>query len=161
MNDADALTEKQVEALELVCQHNQTKEIARILGISPRSVDQRLDGARQKLGAATRIEAARIYAARKRMPYRVTGEPPPVSLRPDIAPQAEPSRDGLRFEDAGAFNDRAPWDRPAPWRFPELRPRDMGAIARLAAMVILAIFLVLLVTLGLDLARSLGLMFRG
>lgn len=160
MRDTDTLTEKQAEALELVCQHHQTKEIARILGISPRSVDQRLDGARLKLGAATRVEAARLFAASRDIPQWCPGEPITVSNRGAVEPEKEPPRDELRFEDAGTFIDRAPWDRPAPWRIPELRPRDMGTVARLATMAALAVFLVLLVTLGLDLARSIGLMIR-
>lgn len=158
MNGADSLTEKQAEALELVCQHLQTKEIARILGISPRSVDQRIDAARQKLGAATRIEAARIYAAHSDIPYRLTGEPFPVPHSPASGQPQESPRDLMRFEDAGVFVERAPWDRTNPWRIPELEPRDLGTVARLITMVVLAVALLLLVTLGLDLSRSLGLM---
>lgn len=160
MDECDALTEKQAEALELVCQHLQTKEIARILGISPRSVDQRIDGARQKLGAATRIEAARIFAARKDIPYRITGEPFTVPAETGFGQPAPQPQDLMRFEDVGAFVEQAPWDRANLWRIPELEPRDFGTVARLVTMVILAVALLLLVTLGLDLARSLGLMIR-
>ena len=161
MSDIDSLTEKQAEALQLVCQHHQTKEIARKLGISPRSVDQRLDGARQKLGAATRIEAARIYAAQLAIPYRIPGEPFPVHQSPLPDPEATTPSDVARFEDSYAFDERAPWDGSQAWRFPELRPRDLGAVARLAIMVGMAILLLVLVMLGLDLSRSLGLLFSG
>lgn len=158
MSGADTLTEKQVEVLQLVCQHYQTKEIARILGISPRSVDQRIDGARRKLGAATRIEAAKIFAARETAPYRPTGEPFTVPPDSGFGRPRELPRDLTRFEDAGVFVERAPWDRASPWRIPEFEPRDLGVVARLVTMVVLAVALLLLVTLGLDMARSLGLM---
>lgn len=57
------LTEGQKACLRLVEQHHTSKEIARTLGISPFTVDQRLDAARRKLNAASRIEAAKIFAA--------------------------------------------------------------------------------------------------
>lgn len=60
MADANALTAKQAEVLELVYDGLNSKEIALRLGIAPATVDQRADGARRKLGASTRIEAARI-----------------------------------------------------------------------------------------------------
>jgi DNA-binding CsgD family transcriptional regulator len=62
------LTAKQIECLELVLQHRSSKQIAQTLGISPHTVDQRLDSARRKLGAATRQDAAMAYAASKAKP---------------------------------------------------------------------------------------------
>ena len=56
------LTEGQIACLRLVDEHRTSKEIARILGISPYTVDQRLSLARKKLGASSRIEAARLFA---------------------------------------------------------------------------------------------------
>lgn len=57
------LTEGQKACLRLVDEHHTSKEIARILGISPFTVDQRLDAARRKLRAVTRKDAAKIFAA--------------------------------------------------------------------------------------------------
>lgn len=57
------LTEGQKACLRLVDDHHTSKEIARILGISPFTVDQRLDAARRKLDAASRKDAAKIFAA--------------------------------------------------------------------------------------------------
>lgn len=59
------LSEGQIACLRLVDEHRTSKEIARILGISPYTVDQRLNLARKKLNAASRIEAARIFAERE------------------------------------------------------------------------------------------------
>ena len=57
------LTEGQKACLRLVVQHHTSKEIGRTLGISPFTVDQRLDAARRKLNAASRKDAAMIFAA--------------------------------------------------------------------------------------------------
>lgn len=57
------LTEGQKACLRLVDDHHTSKEIARILGISPFTVDQRLDAARRKLQAVSRRDAAKIFAA--------------------------------------------------------------------------------------------------
>ncbi len=57
------LTEGQKACLRLVVQQQTSKEIARVLGISPFTVDQRLDAARRKLNAASRKDAAKLFAA--------------------------------------------------------------------------------------------------
>jgi DNA-binding CsgD family transcriptional regulator len=57
------LTEGQKACLRLVVQHHTSKEIARTLGISPFTVDQRLDAARRKLNAPSRKDAAKRFAA--------------------------------------------------------------------------------------------------
>ena len=55
------LTGKQREVLDLLIQHKTSKEISRLLGISPHTVDQRIMLARAKLGVATRGEVAQAY----------------------------------------------------------------------------------------------------
>lgn len=57
----DALTPKQREVLDLLIQHKTSKEISRLLGISPHTVDQRIMLARAKLNVATRGEVAQQY----------------------------------------------------------------------------------------------------
>lgn len=57
------LTDGQKACLRLVDDHHTSKEIGRILGISPFTVDQRLDAARRKLNAQSRKDAAKIFAA--------------------------------------------------------------------------------------------------
>lgn len=56
------LTEGQKACLHLVRHHFTSKEIARELGISRFTVDQRLDAARRKLNARSRKDAAKIFA---------------------------------------------------------------------------------------------------
>jgi DNA-binding CsgD family transcriptional regulator len=66
------LTEGQKNCLRMVDDLLTSKEIARKLGISPFTVDQRLDSARKKLQAQSRKDAARIYLA---METRSLSEP--------------------------------------------------------------------------------------
>jgi len=54
-------TEKQRLVLDILIQHKTSKEIARTLGISPYTVDQRISLARAKLGVASRSELAARY----------------------------------------------------------------------------------------------------
>ncbi|WP_428333492.1 helix-turn-helix domain-containing protein [Novosphingobium sp.] len=55
------LTPKQCQVLDLLIQHKTSKEISRLLGISPHTVDQRILLARAKLNVATRNETAQAY----------------------------------------------------------------------------------------------------
>lgn len=57
-----SLSPEQRECLRLVAQNYKSKEQARQLGISHHTVDQRLARAKNKLGVATREEAARLLA---------------------------------------------------------------------------------------------------
>lgn len=65
MNELPAgLTAEQVEVLRLVQQNLSSKEIARLLGISKSAIDQRLDRARQVLGALAARGRAHLRRAR-------------------------------------------------------------------------------------------------
>jgi len=55
------LTVKQSEVMDLLLLHNTTKQIARHLGISPSTVDQRIMAVRDKWGTIDRNETARLY----------------------------------------------------------------------------------------------------
>lgn len=58
----DRLNDGQRDCLRLVLAHLNSKEIARELGVSPHTVDQRLRTAMRILNAQSRFEAARIFA---------------------------------------------------------------------------------------------------
>lgn len=73
---AAGLTAEQIEVLRLVQQNLSSKEIARLLGISKSAIDQRLDRARQVLGASSRREAARLFAEIEPAYDRITRDPP-------------------------------------------------------------------------------------
>ncbi len=59
--DFGALDEKHIEVLRGVEELKNSKEIARDLGISPHTVDQRLKKVQNILGVNSRFEAARIF----------------------------------------------------------------------------------------------------
>jgi DNA-binding CsgD family transcriptional regulator len=80
------LTEGQRQCLRLVLRHMSSKDIARQLDISPHTVDQRLKLAMKTLGAASRVEAARILAAAE----SGNGYQDLVHQRPDIAAETGP-----------------------------------------------------------------------
>ena len=75
----EQLTERQKICLRLVFQHKSSKEIARELGISKDTVDQRLDRARKLLGAATRVEAAQAFASFESEYHRVVYDTAPIA----------------------------------------------------------------------------------
>jgi DNA-binding CsgD family transcriptional regulator len=52
------LNDREIQMLTLVARGNTSAQIAEIVGLSKRTVDFHLDSAREKLGAATRTEAA-------------------------------------------------------------------------------------------------------
>ncbi len=56
-----SLTQKQRDVLDLLVEFKTSKEISRILNISPHTVDQRVEASKAKLGAASRSELALIY----------------------------------------------------------------------------------------------------
>jgi len=85
------LTEAQRVCLRMVLMHLSSKDIARELGISPHTVDQRLRMAIQALGVANRFEAARILARyESQTPYQSA-----VYQTPHVAPAPIPATVGL------------------------------------------------------------------
>lgn len=151
----DTLTPKQAEVMPLVYQGYNSKEIGRMLGISPTTVDQRVDGARRRLGATTRAEAARLFAAENKIPERVVYEPFPVPLPGEDEPSVRLPRDDLRFHDA-MFDERAAWDRGSLWHLPAIEPRDLGKAGRLLAIFALALLMLLGAGEAIDLFREIG-----
>jgi DNA-binding CsgD family transcriptional regulator len=57
------LSEREIACLTLVAHNHTSKEIARLLDISPHTVDQRMRSAQRKLGVTSRSEAARLFMA--------------------------------------------------------------------------------------------------
>lgn len=84
-----ALTLKQRQVLDLLIQHKTSKEISRLLGISPHTVDQRIMLARAKLQVATRNEVAQAY-------------------RHLLESQDNPGDPGLSDQSIYGFSDMAP-----------------------------------------------------
>ena len=97
------LTDKQRACLDLVLEHQTSKQIARRLNISKQAVDLRLTTARDVLGAANRAAAAIRYAQLKqtydRIPWDAIILPAKARLMPSDFPDGEPA--------ALALNDHA------------------------------------------------------
>src|SRR4051794_36652171 len=64
-NPIDALSELEKEALRLFLVSSDQKELARRIGRSPATVEQRLARARRKLGVARSLDAALLLAERE------------------------------------------------------------------------------------------------
>lgn len=61
-SDFGELTDKQLRVLQLVSQNMTGKEMARELGVSPSSIEQRLRSIRNRFGPLSRHELAQLYA---------------------------------------------------------------------------------------------------
>ncbi|MBX7482608.1 LuxR C-terminal-related transcriptional regulator [Qipengyuania qiaonensis] len=76
------LTEKERECLDRWLSHATAKEIALDLGITHHAVEKRLKSARQKLGVASSLEAARLLAGASDYGRTVSGAPDLSAMRP-------------------------------------------------------------------------------
>lgn len=139
----ESLTQKQRDVLDLLIEFKTSKEISRILEISPHTVDQRVEAAKTKLGAASRSELALIYRELIGEPdiyQRLTYEDSPVAPPADsphqsvgvgntaIAPPQMPEPGNSVVPDTLELDYRVG---------PELLDGRWGTLARLA--IILAI----------------------
>jgi DNA-binding CsgD family transcriptional regulator len=99
--NANRLTPKQSQCLALVAEGMTSKEIARSLGLSARTIDDHVEKARIKLNAPTRQRAAAIFRAQRIVdedtavsestPYRLRCEPPTVDESAIVAPTSAPA----------------------------------------------------------------------
>ena len=152
------LTEAQKTCLRMVFMHMSSKDIARELGISPHTVDQRLKTAARILGADSRVEAARMLALHEGGgTYRpLVYQPPDIAaagLAAALSAQvdregAKGLRDGAMREDQAAFlaydGPRSALPLPLPIR--GARPDDLTPWHRLGWT--LAIMIAIALTFG-------------
>jgi DNA-binding CsgD family transcriptional regulator len=137
------LSEGQRECLRMVYRHMETKEIARVLGISPDGVTQRIKTAMRILGVDRRRDAALILAeAEGTKAYPPLVYPPrDIAMAPDPATfgpsteggwQSGSSGEAMR-EDQAAFVAMPSSRGPAlPLPIGGARPDDVGMWTRLA-----------------------------
>ena len=160
----DGLTDKQREVLDLLIEHKTSKEIARLLGISPHTVDQRIFFAKEKLGAASRNEAAAAYRRLVGVSGRTTYENSRIAAsaasaqgvsgllagrvlalrRPELSQPEGPALTELDFRVV-----------------PEWFDGRYGTLVRLSAIIAIAVFLVILVLGGLAIFSKLSEMMAG
>jgi DNA-binding CsgD family transcriptional regulator len=99
-NYISLLSVAQIETLRHVYEHKNSKQIARLMNVSPHTVDERVRRSLKKLNASNRIEAARILAVHGVFDHVTPYQPltyqlidlGDTSLRPD----AEPGRSSFR-----------------------------------------------------------------
>ncbi len=156
----ETLTDKQSEVLELVLRRMSSKEIARELGISHKSVDKRLDAARIKLGAATRQEAARIYGLAK-YGESFPGQTLPVTpLVDSVEPPTGASQGGAEGGGSQSSSSPAvespPVLRSASW----LDPKAIGTAGRLGLIIAGTLSIGALLLVGLGIANGLQSLFE-
>lgn len=158
-----SLTDKQREVLDLLIEHKTSKEIARRLDISPYTVDQRINCAKDKLGARTRGEAAMAYRELietcGRFAYRNSGigipegggdEPGGAQVPlPESAPPEPVGNDGVSAPEAD-FSV-----------VPELFDGRYGTLVRLGAIFVIAVMLVFVVLGGLAIYTQLSTLLGG
>lgn len=152
------LSEGQRRCLRLVLAHKSSKDIARELGISSHTVDQRLKSAMRILGATSRVEAAQTHARLE------LGHQPLVYQTPDIAADTVAGRFGAPAEGQAAIGAtvredpaiyrafQTPAKRSLPFPLPnrEGTPNDLTALQRLGW--IFALVLLMALTFGIFVA---------
>jgi DNA-binding CsgD family transcriptional regulator len=153
------LTDKQREVLDLLIEHKTSKEIARLLGISPHTVDQRIFFAKEKLGAASRNEAAAAYRRLVAVSGRTTYQYSHIAG----AGATSESSPGLSSGQVLALGRSEP-SQPESSSLPELDFRVVpewfdgrnGTLVRLGAIIAIAVCLVIVVLGGLAIFSTLS-----
>lgn len=153
------LTDKQRACLDLLLEHLTSKQIARRLGISKHTVDQRLAGAREILGASDRSEAAFIYGQLKpiydRMTYDAVQVPRgPVLVRSEFANGDAASL--LELHDSAKLSSGSA-SSGLPFR--DLWRHDHSSARRMAIMTAMLAAIVLILLGGLGIAQALNQLF--
>jgi len=178
------LTAKQCQVLDLLIEHRTSKEISRMLGISPHTVDQRIMLARAKLQVTSRSEVAQAYrrllADQRRSPYPDLYDQP-VYGSSDIA-ELDETRHDHRQEEA---DTAIPAGRTVTLERKEISPPQMadfqpvdpsrgyyhvlpeafdgraGTLLRLGAIAMITVFLTLMILGGLAIYSELSHMLDG
>jgi DNA-binding CsgD family transcriptional regulator len=154
----DGLTDKQRQVLDLLIEHKTSKEIARRLCISPHTVDQRIQFAKDKLGARTRSEAAVLYRRLREACGQMTYEESGIAgadlvFDQAVGPQGPLPASSLRQR----FRSRPPHEPEADFQVvPEPFDGRYGTLVRLGSIFAIALFLVLVVLGGLAMFNQLS-----
>jgi DNA-binding CsgD family transcriptional regulator len=141
------LTDKQREVLDLLLEHKTSKQIARALRISPHTVDQRIQFAKDKLGASTRSEAAVAYRRLLETYGQMTYEDSGIALEPDDADVARGTQAPFEELEPRTRNrsDGSLETNESVQPVPQLFDGRYGTLVRLGAIIGIAVLLVLLV----------------
>lgn len=158
-----SLTAKQREVLDLLIEHKTSKEIARALGISPHTVDQRIQFAKRKLGCITRGDLAVRYGELRGIYGSLTYEEslmanPAIPLTERHPSDAESA---LVQEHPEPIYSDSEISSAEEYRIvPEMFDGRFGVWVRLGAIVIAALVLIITFLGGLAIFNQLSEMFR-
>lgn len=173
------LSAHHLEVLALVAEHRSSKEIARELGISPDTVDQRLKRVKVLTGVSGRSEAARLYtealAAGAIEVPAVSGKP--VYQTPDLAPDGEDGNEAaspgnedrtggggqtLHQPQAAYTAALVSWPQDRPWYAGLLeasRTNDLTPLARTVCIGLMTFVALFSVAAGVSLVEGLSRLF--
>ena len=145
------LTNKQIDVLNLLIENKTSKEISRILGISPHTVDQRISFAKEKLHANNRGELAQAYRKLAAIYEQLTYEDSYMAA-PAIPLDAGDRNDPeqllvLTHPERSIRND--PENTHQDYRVPELFDGPSGTLIRLAAIAGITVLLILIALGGI------------
>lgn len=160
---ADLLTPKQREVLDLLVQHKTSKQIARLLQISPYTVDQRITAARKKFGVETRNELAEVYQRSSGISQGLVYDFPHVGSQADIEDSdLQDTAPGSQQDAVPVSHDRQTESKEvAIYRVvPEIFEGPQGIWVRLAAIGALTIILLVILLGGLAAFGQLSDMLR-
>lgn len=157
------LTKKQRQVLDLLIEHKTSKEIARRLSISPHTVDQRIQFAKEKLGANSRSEVAVVYRRLLEICGRTTYEDSGIAAEPpegdgaggagvSLDEPSPPTRTGSASADTAEADYQV---------VRELFDGRYGTLVRLGAIIAIAVLLVLLVLGALATLTQLSQLMEG
>lgn len=157
------LSDKQREVLDLVVARKSSKEIARILGISKPTVDQRIALARQKFGAANRNELVTHYLSTRDIYDPMLYDPAQLPSSPPASEssfQDERSGPVYSVADIAGFSPAyVPGDFPPLPRPLEMLDRKFGVFGRLGAIGLLAALLAISLLAMIAMAHTLSTFF--
>lgn len=148
----DTLTGKQRDVLDLLIEHKTSKEIARILNISPHTVDQRINFAKKKLAARTRGELASTYRHIKEVYGKTVYEESHIA-EPDFCSEGQGRDDASAYlflnSPSGMKSDDREKEEIDYRVVPEVFEGDTGKRNRIFSTVGIAILIIILGISGL------------
>lgn len=158
-----SLTDKQREVLDLLLEHLTSKEIARRLAISPYTVDQRINFAKDKLGARTRGEVAVAYRRLVEICDPSAYENSGIGVLEPVAEKAGgaqlPLPEPAPPEPFG--NERVSEPEADFSVVPELFDGRYGTLVRLGAIFLIAVCMMLVILGGLAIYSQLSVLLGG
>jgi DNA-binding CsgD family transcriptional regulator len=154
------LTEKQRQCLHLVVLRKTSKEIARVLGISKPTVDQRIANARDILGVDSRDAAAILFAKYDEKYDRVIYDPAQVPAPHGITDtnyQETYFNGGLKLEEAAIpYSGVSEYRSSNKMGFFGNLSSDLNTTKRLLMIIGMTVGILCIVLVGLAVAQSIS-----